>query len=95
VLTAEAGFYRVSGIDQRLALCLIECAAVDESVDLPDKRTKLVAGPARSITIQLETDLVELVDQPITLVLRERAIRDSDFGTATRGCDKDRGQPLT
>jgi hypothetical protein len=63
-LTAEAGFQCVSCIVQGLTFGLCECVPVDESVDLIDKGTELIAGPVRLIVVELKRDLVELVDHP-------------------------------
>jgi len=61
--------------------------AIDESVDLVDEGAKLVAGRVRLIVIELENDLVELVNQPITLVLRERATHNKCLDLSNERCD--------
>ena len=46
---------------------------LDQAVDLIDKGIQLVAGCARLTAVELGAHFLKLVDQPSTLVFRERA----------------------
>jgi hypothetical protein len=68
-------------------LHLSEDAAVDKGLDLIDEGAHLVACRACLIGSELGNDLVELVYQAVTLILRERAICDQCFDLSNQRCD--------
>ena len=86
-LTTKIYFYGVSCIDQRLPLRLSEGSVVDQGLNLIDEGAQLVAGRTCLTDSELGNDLVELVDQAVTLILRERAIRDQCFDLSNQRCD--------
>ena len=47
----------------------------------------VVARHVGVIVFELENDLIKLVDQPITLVLRKRATHDQCFHLSNERCD--------
>ena len=86
-LTPEVGLDGICCINQRLALCLSEYVAVDAALHLGDEGAELVTCCASLIGVELGRDLVEFVDQPTALVLRERATRDQRFDLIDERCN--------